>query len=163
MKKGSIATFVALVLAMPVMGATPALANSRINAERNYQGIVTSIIDGDSIRVNLDDGPTREVRLIGVDSPEKKRCYHEKSKAFAGSRLKGKRVTLRTDPRRDESDRSRLFAYVHVGGQLFNIETIRGGYARERAYGPKFQMRSSFKAAQRQAKSEDLGLWNACS
>ena len=145
------------------MGVTPALANAEIKAERNYQGIVTSIIDGDSIRVKLDNGPTREVRLIGVDSPEKRKCYHEKSKAFTGSRLEGRRVTLRTDPRRDGSDRSRLFAYVHVGGQLFNIETIRSGFARERAYGPKYQMRSQFKAAQRQAKSEDLGLWNTCS
>ena len=155
--------FVALVLAVPVMGATPAMANAEINAERNYQGIVTSIIDGDSIRVDLDSGPTREVRLIGVDSPEKRRCYHQKSKAFAGNRLEGKRVTLRTDPRRDESDRSRLFAYVHVGGQLFNIEAIQSGHARERAYGPKYQMRSEFKTAQKEAKRQDRGLWNACS
>ena len=142
-RKSSIAAVVALVLFVPVMGAAPALAASEAGKERVYQGVVTGIIDGDSIRVNLDRGPTREVRLIGVDSPEKKTCYHDKSKAFAVSRLKGKRVELRTDPRRDESDRERLFAYVYYGAELFNLDSIRNGYARERAYGPRYELRAS--------------------
>jgi micrococcal nuclease len=162
-RKNRIAAIVALVFVVPVMGGTPALAASKAGEERVYQGVVSDVIDGDSIKVDLDDGPTREVRLIGVDSPEKKRCYHDKSKGFAVSRLTGKRVELRTDPRRDESDRNRLFAYVHLDAYMFNIESIRNGYARERAYGPKYELRSSFKAAQRQAKDEDLGLWDACS
>ena len=81
---------------------------------------------------------------------------------YAGTRLDGRRVTLKTDPRHDLSDGSRLFAYVYVSGSLFNIKPIRAGYAKERWYGPSYRLRPEFKAAERQARSRHVGLWGHC-
>ena len=82
--------------------------------------------------------------------------------AYAKSKLSGRWVTLRTDAKHDLSDGSRLFAYVYVQGSLFNIKEIRGGYAKERWYGPTYRLRSEFKAAERKAKAEHVGLWGHC-
>jgi endonuclease YncB( thermonuclease family) len=70
-------------------------------------------------------------------------------------------VTLRTDAVNDQTDH-RLFAYVYVGDDLFNLKTVRQGYTRERSYGPDYEMRPQFLDAQKQAKAEDLGRWHDC-
>jgi len=153
-KKINIATGVALALVAPITGAAPALADE----SRTYEGTVTEIIDGDSIRVS---GIGGSVRLIGVSSPHPGGCYWNEAKDFAAHELLGKGVTLRTDTVNDQTDH-RLFAYVYVGGDLFNLKTVRQGYTRERAYGPDYEFRPQFLDAQRQAKAEDLGRWHDC-
>ena len=156
MKRSCIATSFALALVAPVITAAPAGAASE--PIRTYTGTVTEAIDGDSIRVSGIEG---SVRLIGVHAAEPGGCYYREAKDFAEAELDGERVTLRTDSVNDETDH-RLFAYVYVDGELFNLETIRQGYARERSYGPDYELRSDFLEAQAQAKEEDLGRWDAC-
>ena len=128
---------------------------------RSYSGTVSSVIDGDSIRVRI-NGRSREVRLIGVAAASGSACYASKAKQYTNSKLDGRWVTLKTDPKHDQSDGSRLFAYVYVKGSLFNIKPIRYGYAKERSYGPSYRLRSDFKAAESQARSHHLGLWGHC-
>ena len=158
MRKSCIAVGFTLALLAPTIGAAPALAAP--SSDRTYQGTVTRIIDGDSIRVR---GIAREVRLIGVDAPETGECYNRQSKGFAEDELKGKQVTLRVERPKGESNRKRLFAYVYVDGKHYNLESVSQGYARERAYGSNYELRSDFEAAQRQAERDDRGLWDACS
>ena len=160
MTKSYIAVGFALTLVALTVCSAPAAAESSSDSTRTYEGKVTSIIDGDSIKVS---GIGREVRLIGVDAPESGACYYRQSKEFAQDELKGQRVELRTDSRDKESDRKRLFAYVYVDGKHYNLESVSRGYARERAYGSNYKLRSDFKAAQRQAERDERGLWDACS
>ena len=158
MRKNHIALGFALALIAPIISAAPAVAAP--SSDRTYEGTVTRIIDGDSIRVR---GIAREVRLIGVDAPESGECYYRESKGFAEDELKGEQVTLQVDRRKGESDRKRLFAYVYVNGKHYNLESVSQGYARERAYGSNYTLRSEFKAAQRQAERDNRGLWDVCS
>jgi micrococcal nuclease len=141
--------------------ASPPVMATPMARARSYSGTVRSVIDGDSIRVRI-NGRTREVRLIGVAASSGGACYAAQAKRYASNRLDGLRVTLKTDPRHDQSDGSRLFAYVYVHGSLFNIKPIRAGYAKERSYGPSYRLRPEFKAAERQARSHHLGLWGHC-
>ena len=154
MRKSCIAAGLAATFIGPVLLATPALA-----AERAYSGTVVRVIDGDSIVVDLDDGPEQNVRLVGVDADEDYQCYYDEAKENAESALLGEYVTLRTDTVNDQTDH-RLFAYVYVGDALFNYQTIRDGHARERSYGPDYELRPEFKAAHQAAKQEDIGLWS---
>ena len=55
--------------------------------EVDRQGLVTRVVDGDTLRARI-DGSTERVRLIGVDAPERGECYYERSTAL-----------LRTSPR----------------------------------------------------------------
>ncbi len=141
--------------------AAPPVVVTPLARARSYSGTVRSVIDGDSIRVRI-NGRTREVRLIGVAASSGSACYAKQAKRYASNRLDGRRVTLKTDPRHDQSDGSRLFAYVSVSGSLFNVKPIRAGYAKERAYGPGYRLRPEFKAAERQARSHHVGLWGHC-
>ena len=141
--------------------ASPPVVVTPMARARSYSGTVRSVIDGDSIRVRI-NGTTREVRLIGVAASSGSACYAKQARRYASSRLDGRRVTLKTDPRHDQSDGSRLFAYVYVSGSLFNIKPIRAGYAKERSYGPGYRLRPEFKAAERQARSHHVGLWGHC-
>ena len=141
--------------------ASPPVMVTPMARVRSYSGTVRSVIDGDSIRVRI-NGRTREVRLIGVAASSGSACYAKQAKRYASNKLDGRRVTLKTDPRHDQSDGSRLFAYVYVSGSLFNIKPIRAGYAKERSYGPGYRLRPEFKAAERQARSHHVGLWGHC-
>jgi len=184
MKKVYFAGGLAAALAVPLVAAAPASAATGATSTathataatttaasppvmvtpmarvRSYSGTVRSVIDGDSIRVRI-NGRTREVRLIGVAASSGSACYAKQAKRYASNRLDGRRVTLKTDPKHDQSD-SRLFAYVYVSGSLFNIKPIRAGYAKERSYGPSYRLRPEFKAAERQARSHHVGLWGHC-
>jgi len=185
MKKVYIAGGLAAALAAPLVGAAPASAATGATSTpttataatttaasppvmvtpmaraRSYSGTVRSVIDGDSIRVRI-NGRTREVRLIGVAASSGSACYAKQAKRYTSNRLDGRRVTLKTDPKHDQSDGSRLFAYIYVSGSLFNIKPIRAGYAKERSYGPSYRLRPEFKAAERQARSHHVGLWGHC-
>jgi micrococcal nuclease len=154
---------VSAAIAVPLVAATPATAAEASSSARarSYSGRVSSVIDGDSIRVRI-NGRSREVRLIGVAAGSGRACYASQATKYAKSKLSGRSVTLRTDARHDLSDGSRLFAYVYVQGSLFNIKEIRGGYAKERSYGPTYRLRSEFKAAERKAKADHVGLWGHC-
>jgi endonuclease YncB( thermonuclease family) len=166
MRKRYLLAGVTAALAVPLVAATPASAAEASSAAssakaRSYSGRVSSVIDGDSIRVRI-HGRTQEVRLIGVAASSGQRCYASQSKRFAQRKLDGRWITLKTDARHDQSDGSRLFAYIYVKGSLFNITSIRQGYAKERAYGPGYRLRSEFRAAERKAKAEHVGLWSGC-
>ena len=155
-----LATGVAFALAVPVMVAAPAV--SAPENPINYRGTVTSVIDGDSLRVRLNgEESSIEVRLIGVDAPAGG-CATRASTGFATTRLLDERVRLRIDRKRDESD-TRLFAYVYVDGKLFNLESIKAGFSQVRTYGEfgvDQQFKSRFQAAEDQAEAADLGLWD---
>jgi endonuclease YncB( thermonuclease family) len=158
----SAATGAATTAAATATAATsPSVIVTPMARVRSYSGTVSSVIDGDSIRVRI-NGRSREVRLIGVAAASGSACYASKARRYTNSKLDGRRVTLKTDPRHDQSDGSRLFAYVYVQGSLFNIKPIRGGYAKERSYGPSYRLRPEFKAAERQARSHHVGLWGHC-
>ena len=86
MRKSFFAAGFALMLLAPIIRAAPASAASSEKV-RTYQGKVSSIIDGDSIKLS---GIGREVRLIGVDAPESGECYYPQSKKFAQDELRGK-------------------------------------------------------------------------
>jgi micrococcal nuclease len=161
-RRGYVVAAVTAGLAVPLVAATPATAAEASTARvRSYSGSVSSVIDGDSIRVRI-NGRSREVRLIGVAASSGRACYASQATTYVKSKLSGRWVTLRTDAQHDLSDGSRLFAYVYVQGSLFNIKEIRGGYAKERWYGPTYRLRSEFKAAERRAKAEHVGLWGHC-
>jgi endonuclease YncB( thermonuclease family) len=145
-------------LAVPLTAPAPAVAA----VDTSYSATVVHVIDGDSLTVQIDgeDSPV-EVRLIGVDAPSGG-CASRESTAFATDRLADESVRLRIDRKRDETD-TRLFAYVYVHGDLFNLASIRAGYSRVRTYG-EFGVDQLFKArfqsAQQQAEDSDRGLWD---
>ena len=132
-------------------------------------GRVVRVIDGDTIRVALDDPrEQRTVRYIGVDTPETVKpgepvqCYGEAASAFNRRLVAGRRVRLVLG--RERRDRyGRLLAYVNVeGGALVEDELLRGGYARTLTIPPNDDRASHFALLERRARRQGRGLWTAC-
>jgi micrococcal nuclease len=137
--------------------------------EADVGGRVVRVIDGDTIRVRLDDpAQSRTVRYIGVDTPESVapsepvECYGKAASDFNRRLVAGKRVRLVLG--RERRDRyGRLLAYVRVvGGPLVGDELLRRGYARTLTIPPNDDRARRFAALERRARSEGRGLWGAC-
>jgi endonuclease YncB( thermonuclease family) len=120
--------------------ATPSPTVAPTPAPTPLVGIVTKVVDGDTIRVDLPTG-VETVRIIGIDTPETvdhnrpEACFGAEASAFARASLEGKSVTLEIDPTQDDHDRyDRLLAHIHVGDVLYAAEAIgrrEGGQRRD--------------------------------
>lgn len=135
---------------------------------------VSRVVDGDTIRVRR-NGDELKVRLIGIDSPESVKpnspieCYGVQASQFATERLDGAEVVLERDPSQQPKDRyGRTLAYVWLvddagrARSLFNLEAVGVGAAREATYDGAYQWQQAFRAAERSARQQGLGLWGAC-
>ena len=129
---------------------------------------VTSVIDGDTIKVEIGN-KTETVRLIGVDTPETKdprkpiQCFGRQASDFTKQQLSGTTVRLEPDSSQQDRDKyGRLLRYVYTkNGTLFNELLIESGYAYEYTYqNNPYRLRDDFLNAQRTAKIQNLGLWS---
>jgi micrococcal nuclease len=129
------------------------------------RGTVTHVVDGDTLDVRLLSGERERVRLIGIDSPEpSSECYGSQAKTRARQLAQGKRVRLIGDATQDTRDRyKRLLAYVVLPNRRdLGRQLIAGGFGTVYVYRRPFQRVSGYRAAERAAKSGELGLWSAC-
>ncbi|OGM03783.1 hypothetical protein A2124_00330 [Candidatus Woesebacteria bacterium GWB1_37_5] len=127
---------------------------------------VTKVIDGDTIR--LENSET--VRYIGIDTPEisgGRECFANESTAKNTELVLGKEIRLEKDV--SETDRyNRLLRYVWVPlesgqGELFvNEYLVREGYATAVTYPPDVRYSELFRAAEKDARDNNRGLWSKC-
>lgn len=126
-------------------------------------GKVTKVVDGDTIKVDL-DGTTYTVRYIGMDTPETVKPntpveYFGKEASAKNSQLvKDQTVTLVRDV--SETDQyDRLLAYVLAGDVFVNYELVVQGYATSATFPPDVACSKTFQAAERDARENNRGLW----
>ncbi len=125
------------------------------------------VADGDTIKVRY-RGRTRDVRLIGIDTPEVyggTECGGpEASEAMKRLLQPGDQVTLTSDPSQDAVDRyGRLLRYVEHGGIDVGRKQVLRGRARVYVYdGVPFARTSSYRKAQQKAKGANRGNWRNC-
>jgi micrococcal nuclease len=121
---------------------------------------VTHISDGDTITLS----GLGKTRLIGVDTPEvygHVDCYGPQASAFTKRVLKpGTKVTYEIGT--EAHDRyGRSLAYVWLAdGRMFNELLARDGYADELTSPPNVEYEPRFRAAGRDAREHDRGLWS---
>ncbi|MBM4412924.1 MAG: nuclease [Chloroflexi bacterium] len=128
---------------------------------------VLRVVDGDTIRVNL-DGREVTIRMIGLDTPETKdprkpvQCYGQEASNRAAQLLGGATVYLEIDPSQGMYDAyKRLLSYVWMSdGRLFNQLMIDEGYAFEYTYNKPYKYQAAFKNAERTAREQQRGLWS---
>ena len=127
---------------------------------------VTHVIDGDTIGVVL-RGEEKDIRLIGVDTPETVHptepdgCFGAQASAFTKSILESKDVVLEFDVEKHDFY-GRTLAYVWTGSTLFNETLLRRGFAQVSTYPPNVKYVNRFVSAQRKAHRHALGLWQSC-
>ena len=118
---------------------------------------VVDVIDGDTVRV----ATVGSVRLIGVDTPERGRCYFAAATRFTARRLAGRRVGLRYERiRRDPWHRT--LAYVHDRGHMHNAALVRRGYAEALTIPLIATYAEGFETAEAEARRRGVGQWSEC-
>ncbi|MBS3986232.1 MAG: thermonuclease family protein [Selenomonadales bacterium] len=148
--------------------------DSATTAIRTSAVQVTSITDGDTIRVRLSSGQEERVRLIGVDTPESTteiEPFGKEAAAFTRQQLEGKTVHLELDV--SERDRfGRLLAYIwleqptsdtvaEVRAKMFNARLLLEGFARIMTIAPNVKYSEMFVTLEREARNANKGLWAA--
>lgn len=124
---------------------------------------VSRVIDGDT--VELADG--RRVRYIGIDTPETVdprkavQCFGKQASDQNRELVEGKEVELEKDI--SETDKyGRLLRYIYIGDVFVNDYLIRQGFAHASSYPPDIKYQSQFQEAEKEARENNRGLWNAC-
>ena len=126
---------------------------------------VISIVDGDTIWVNI-DGKKEKIRLVGIDTPETEKeftpaeCYADDAKERLQELLAGKKVALLKNKKGDNRDQyGRLLRYVFAEGRDINAQLIREGYAFAFRRYPHDRMHFYIEQ-EKKAKAEKMGMWN---
>ena len=160
----------ALLLATVI--AVGAGASAGPAAALELRGTVSSVVDGDTIKV-VSRGFETPVRLIGIDTPETRhpskpvQCFGPAASARASRLLLvGQRVRLVTDDTQGARDRyGRLLAYVYKPGRSgaqgsINLSLVRSGHAKVYVYGGvRFAHATAFFEAQNRVRRAKSGLW----
>lgn len=141
-----------LLLLASLLVAIPSFADT-------LQGRVVGIADGDTVTV-LDASNTQfKIRLMGIDAPEKKQAFGNKSKESLSALVFNKQVTVEYS-KRDKYGRT--VGKILVGGVDANLEQVRSGMAWHYKQYQKEQSvedRSTYAQAEEKARIEKRGLW----
>lgn len=123
-------------------------------------GRVVGVADGDTITVLDQENSTYKVRLAGIDAPEKRQAFGQRSKQALSDAVFGRTVTVDWS----KHDRyGRLVGKVLLpGGGDANRRQVELGYAwhykaYEREQSP--EDRRSYAIAERDARKARVGLW----
>lgn len=124
-----------------------------------FTGDVVGVADGDTITVLDADKVQHKIRLTGIDAPEKKQPFGNRSKQSLSDMVFNKVVTVETDKR----DRyGRELGKVLAGGKDVNLEQVRAGMAWHYKAYERTQSatdRQAYADAENEAKAAKRGLW----
>lgn len=116
------------------------------------------MLDGDSLRVVL-DGVSTEVRLLGINAPERDECWADAARDALHTMTDGALLTI-VGSERDQF--GRVLAYVYSVDVNLNLELVSAGHALVVA--SDHDLLPEFLAAEDDAVRLDRGLWapDAC-
>jgi endonuclease YncB( thermonuclease family) len=123
------------------------------------QGRVVAIADGDTVTVLDAANVQTKIRLQGIDAPEKKQAFGQKSKQHLSDLVFNKQVIIEYS----KKDRyGRTIGKIVVDGVDANLEQVNAGmawhykkYLREQPP----EDRVSYSNAEGEARAKHLGLW----
>jgi endonuclease YncB( thermonuclease family) len=107
------------------------------------------VIDGDSLELATGE----EVRLFGIDSPERDQPYADRARAELARLVQGKTVRLEV---RDRDGYGRIVARVFAGEVDVNLALVREGAAWVYR---KYSKDKALLAAEENARRAKRGLW----
>lgn len=122
-------------------------------------GQVVGVSDGDTIKLLDASQRQHTIRLSGIDAPEKKQAFGQRSKESLSQLVFGQYVQVETG----KTDRyGRSLGKVLLAGEDMNLEQLRRGlawhykkYAREQ---PALE-RAAYFQAENLARQSEVGLW----
>lgn len=95
-----------------------------VNSFSDYETIkITRIVDGDTV-----DSDIGKIRMLGINTPEKKERYYQEAKDFLNEELLNK--TVRIEFGKDKTDRyNRTLGYLFLENENINLKQVENGFA----------------------------------
>jgi micrococcal nuclease len=115
---------------------------------------VSRVYDGDSFAISNGD----QVRLIGIDAPEKGEPGADQAREFLTRLIKGKQIRLESD-QEDRDKYKRLLRYAYIGDIFINAEMLKQGLAKTLFIPPNTRYQKEFLEIEKQASQRPSGLW----
>ena len=140
-------------------GCTPATAPSSTTGASALltEGIpitIDAVLDGDSVRVDH-DGTAIEVRLLGINAPERGECWADEARTALSAALEGGGISVVGDER---DQYGRLLGYLRSQTSNINRDLVANGHAI--AIAVDHEDLPDFLAAEEEAISLERGLWS---
>lgn len=136
-----------------------ALLVSNANATAVLQGRVVGVSDGDSLTLLDAEKRQYKIRLQGIDAPEIKQAYGQKSKESLSKMVYGKTIQVHAY----KKDRfGRTVGQVILGDIDICLEQVRRGLAwhfKDYQDEQSAEDRERYDRAEKQAREQGLGLW----
>jgi endonuclease YncB( thermonuclease family) len=132
---------------------------SNIVNAKTIEGLVVGVSDGDTITVLDQQKNTYKIRLQGIDAPEKKQAFGEKSKQSLHDLVHGKQVRIEYDK---EDKYGRIVGKITLDDLDICLQQLVLGMA---WHYKKYQNEQSvpdrvvYNDAELKSKSLKLGLW----
>lgn len=115
---------------------------------------VVGISDGDTFTAINEDNLQLKIRLYGIDAPEKKQAFGNKSKEFLSSLIFGKNITIDVQSQ-DSWGRYIAYAFTPEGRDVSYL-MIESGMA---WHFVKYDNTAVYELAEIDAKKAQRGLW----
>ncbi|HBL8851726.1 TPA: thermonuclease family protein [Enterobacter hormaechei] len=125
------------------------------NAGADIQGRVIRVLDGDTIEVLQVTNERSRIRLDGIDAPEKKQAFGQRSRQFLNNQV-GQQVVVVTG---DKTDRyGRILGTVWLEDLNVNAMQVGNGMAWAYCYHGKAS-NSEYLRMEKEARKDKRGLW----
>ncbi len=129
---------------------------SEMTGEVTYERMsvnLTRVIDGDTIVYEIGN-ITQHVRLLGINTPEKKQPYYEEARDFL-KQYGGREVAIE-ERGKDKYDRT--LGYIFYNEEMLNKLILKQGLASLYVY-DKDEYYSGLEKAEEEARDAGIGLW----
>jgi len=152
MKTLNILIFLLIFNTFILLGYLASEMTGKVTYER-IMANVTHVVDGDTLDVTLNN-LTQRLRLLGINTPEKKNPGYEEATSFL-KQYEGKKMEIED---RGKDKYSRTLAYIYFNDKLINAEILKQGLATLYVY-EKDENYDKLKKAEEEARNNNRGLW----
>ena len=133
------------------------LFSPQIFADLN--GVISRVIDADTVVIKSDQGINYKIRLLGIDAPEINQVYGKEATRYLSNKVLGKNLKVLGE----NKDRyHRLLGKLILNGNDINLDLVKNGMAWHYKFYKKSQEKKDqllYSNAEIYAKVNNLGLW----
>jgi len=133
---------------------SPSRTGQEETTRNKSTAFISRVIDGDSIELSNNI----EVRLLGINTPERGQPYYQEATNRLKELVEGKNVVLESDIQ-DKDQYGRLLRFVFVDNLFVNLQLVKEGYANVYIIQPNTKYETSLRDAENEAKTSGLNVW----
>jgi len=127
-----------------------------VNNKYDYFVNVVGISDGDTFKGLTQDKIEIRFRIYGIDAPEKKQAFSDKSKKYLSELIHGETVGIIVQKKRDRYGRPIVWVYTPEGKDV-SAEMLKAGMA---WHFKEYDKSEEYTKIESIAKENKVGLWS---